>query len=203
MSFYTPASHTVTSNGDDLSEGKKETEKDNFSSFDFNEGIRKVEPALASVRGSSSKSANMRTSRVELISETTLNQLSSSREVLKKMTTHHTDLKREHKLNAKTDLSRTYSKPALHGLSTTSINAKGDRNAKSRASDPSQAIWTKSSTTGIVPEKQIGDHAGCLKEELPLERDDPFINFLIESILEISTELSSKVKEITELLCKR
>ncbi|CAO2166433.1 unnamed protein product [Urochloa humidicola] len=102
-------------------------------------GIRNVEPALASVRGSFSllsKSANMTASRVELTSETALNQLSGASKVIKNMTTDPTDLKREHKqANAGPDkpkaaLSKTYSKPVLNELLTT-INAKGDRNAKS------------------------------------------------------------------------
>ncbi|CAL4954511.1 unnamed protein product [Urochloa decumbens] len=109
-------------------------------------GIRNVEPALASVRGSFSllsKSANMTASRVELTSETALNQLSGASKVINKMTTHPTDLKREHKrANAGPDkpkaaLSKIYSKPALHGLLTTSNNAKGDRNAKSGLEPPS------------------------------------------------------------------
>jgi len=103
-------------------------------------GIKNVESALANERGGFSlvsKSTNMKASRVELTSEIALNQLSGASKVIKKMTLHPTDLKREHKqANAgpdecKTALSKTYSKPASHGLLTTSINAKGDRNAKS------------------------------------------------------------------------
>ncbi|CAO2178218.1 unnamed protein product [Urochloa humidicola] len=109
-------------------------------------GIRNVEPALASVRGSFSllsKSANMTASRVELTSETALNQLSGASKVINKMTTHPTDLKREHKqANAGPDkpkaaLSKTYCKPVLNEVLTTSINAKGDRNTKSGLEPPS------------------------------------------------------------------
>lgn len=59
--------------------------------------IRSVEPALTNERGSFSllsKSVNMKATRVELTSETALNQLSSSSKVIEKMTTHPTDLKR-------------------------------------------------------------------------------------------------------------
>ncbi|XP_004969993.2 uncharacterized protein At4g18490 isoform X2 [Setaria italica] len=109
-------------------------------------GTRNVEPALANERGSFSllyKSENMKVSRVELTSETALNQLSGASKVIKKMTTHPTDLKREHKQanagpdKSKTAFSKTYSKPASHGLLTTSINAKGDRNVKSGLEAPS------------------------------------------------------------------
>ncbi|WVZ68785.1 hypothetical protein U9M48_017677 [Paspalum notatum var. saurae] len=100
--------------------------------------IRNIEPALANERGSFSllsKSANMKATRVELTSETTLNQLSSASKVIKKMTTDPTNLKREHKQpnagpdKSKTTLSKTYSKPASQGL-LTSTNVQGDTNAK-------------------------------------------------------------------------
>ncbi|KAF8766297.1 hypothetical protein HU200_007814 [Digitaria exilis] len=100
--------------------------------------IRNVKPALENERGSFSflsKSANTKASRVELTSETDLNQLSGASKVMKKLTTHPTDLKREHKQanagldKSKTALPKIYSKLASHGLLSTSSNAKGDRNA--------------------------------------------------------------------------
>jgi len=59
--------------------------------------IRNVESALANETGSFSlvsKSTNMKASRVDLTSETALNQLSGASKVIKKMTLHPTDLKR-------------------------------------------------------------------------------------------------------------
>ncbi|KAG2600798.1 hypothetical protein PVAP13_5KG544300 [Panicum virgatum] len=122
-------------------------------------GIKNVESALANERGGFSlvsKSTNMKASRVELTSEIALNQLSGASKVIKKMTLHPTDLKREHKqANAgpdecKTALSKTYSKPASHGLLTTSINAKGDRNAKSGIAK----LGIRSPMSDRVPEKE-------------------------------------------------
>ncbi|XP_025816613.1 uncharacterized protein At4g18490 isoform X8 [Panicum hallii] len=122
-------------------------------------GITNVESALANERGSFSilsKSTNMKASRVELTSETALNQLSGASKVIKKMTLHPTDLKREHKqANAGPDkcknaLSKTYSKQASHGLLTTSINSKGDRNAKSGIAK----LGIRSPMSDRVPEKE-------------------------------------------------
>ena len=59
--------------------------------------IRNVESALANETGSFSlvsKSTNMKASRVDLTSETALNQLSGASKVIQKMTLHPTDLKR-------------------------------------------------------------------------------------------------------------
>ncbi|CAO2182861.1 unnamed protein product [Urochloa humidicola] len=134
-------------------------------------GIRNVEPALASVRGSFSllsKSANMTASRVELTSETALNQLSSASKVIKKMTTHPTDLKREHNQanggpdKPKAALLKTHSKPALPELLTTSINAKGDRNAKSGLELPSSGnssmLNARMSTAHGTGHKIVANH---------------------------------------------
>ncbi|PUZ54730.1 hypothetical protein GQ55_5G155000 [Panicum hallii var. hallii] len=134
-------------------------------------GITNVESALANERGSFSilsKSTNMKASRVELTSETALNQLSGASKVIKKMTLHPTDLKREHKqANAGPDkcknaLSKTYSKQASHGLLTTSINGKGDRNAKSGLEPPSSGnlslLNARNSTAHTTGHKTVANH---------------------------------------------
>ncbi|KAG2591719.1 hypothetical protein PVAP13_5NG487200 [Panicum virgatum] len=132
---------------------------------------RNVESALANETGSFSlvsKSTNMKASRVDLTSETALNQLSGASKVIQKMTLHPTDLKREHKQanggpdKCKTALSKTYSKPASHGLLTTSINAKGDRNAKSGLEPPSSGnsslLNARNSTAHSTGHKIVANH---------------------------------------------
>ncbi|KAF8663735.1 hypothetical protein HU200_055057 [Digitaria exilis] len=132
--------------------------------------IRNVEPALENERGSFSflsKSANTKASRVELTSETDLNQLSGASKVMKKLTTHPTDLKREHKQanagldKSKTALPKIYSKPASHGLLSTSSNAKGDRNAiglEPPSSGNSSLMNAQNSTGHSTGHKIIANH---------------------------------------------
>nr|CDM84129.1 unnamed protein product [Triticum aestivum] len=94
--------------------------------------IRNVKPTLVNEAGTFSllsKSANTKASRPpQITSETTLNQLSGANNMIKKTNTHPTDLNREHK-HAEPDKhkimpAKTYCKPGLQGLSTTSMNAK-------------------------------------------------------------------------------
>ncbi|XP_044977082.1 uncharacterized protein At4g18490 [Hordeum vulgare subsp. vulgare] len=94
--------------------------------------IRNVKPTLVNEAGTFSllsKSTNTKASRPpQITSETTLNQLSGANNMMKKTDTHPTDLNREHK-HAQPDkhkitLAKTYCKPGLQGLSTTSMNAK-------------------------------------------------------------------------------
>ncbi|XP_021312987.1 uncharacterized protein At4g18490 isoform X3 [Sorghum bicolor] len=128
-----------TSHGSGTKNTEEEISGPKSLSCSMQREIRSVEPALTKERGSFSllsKSVHMKATRVELASETALNQLSSASKVIKKMATHPTDLKREHmQANAvpdksKTALSKTYSKPASNGLLASSMNVKGDRNAK-------------------------------------------------------------------------
>ncbi|CAN6233627.1 unnamed protein product [Urochloa humidicola] len=165
-------------------------------------GIGKVEPALASMRGSSSllsKSANMKTSRVEPTSETALNQLSGSSKARTKMTTHPTDLKREHKqANAapKTALSKTYIKPAL-------LTTKGDRNDKSGLESPSSGssslLNARMSTTLQNEQVELGKEFPE-EEQQPPERINRFRNLLLKTICERLISVRNKVEEIMELL---
>lgn len=94
--------------------------------------IKNVKPTLVNEAGTFSllsKSANTKASRPpQITSETTLNQLSGANNMIKKTYTHPTDLNREHK-HAQPDKhkitsAKTYCKPGLQGLSTTSMNAK-------------------------------------------------------------------------------
>ncbi|KAJ1285437.1 hypothetical protein BS78_03G279800 [Paspalum vaginatum] len=130
------------------SHGTKNTEEGTLGpkslSSSVRREIRNIEPALVNERLSFSllsKSANMKATRIELTSETTLNQLSSASKVIRKMATDPTSLKREHKQanagpdKSKTALSKTYSKPASLGLLTT--NVKSDTNAKLGLEPPS------------------------------------------------------------------
>ncbi|CAO2040850.1 unnamed protein product [Urochloa humidicola] len=165
-------------------------------------GIGKVEPALASMRGSSSllsKSANMKTSRVEPTSETALNQLSGSSKARTKMTTHPTDLKREHKqANAapKTALSKTYIKPAL-------LTTKGDRNDKSGLESPSSGsssmLNARMSTTLQNEQVELGKEFPE-EEQQPPERINHFRNLLLKTICEGLISVRNKLEEIMELL---
>ncbi|XP_062221747.1 uncharacterized protein At4g18490-like isoform X2 [Phragmites australis] len=133
--------------------------------------IRNVKPTQVNETGSFSllsKSANMKPSRIELASETTLNQLAGASKVIKKMTAHPTDLKREHKQandgtdKSKNALSKTYIKPALHGLLTTSMNFKDDRNAKLGLEPPSAGnlslLNTQSSRAPSTEHKIVPNH---------------------------------------------
>ncbi|EMS68790.1 hypothetical protein TRIUR3_14480 [Triticum urartu] len=94
--------------------------------------IRNVKPTLVNEAGTFSllsKSANTKASRPpQITSETTLNQLSGANNMIKKTNTHPTDLNREHKHadpdKHKITPAKTYCKPGLQGLSTTSMNAK-------------------------------------------------------------------------------
>uniref|UniRef100_A0A0E0JNU6 Uncharacterized protein n=1 Tax=Oryza punctata TaxID=4537 RepID=A0A0E0JNU6_ORYPU len=102
--------------------------------------MRNVKPASLNEAGSFSllpKSSIVKASRPpQLTSETTLNQLSSVNNMVKKMNTHSTELKREstqanaRSIRPKIASSKTFCKPALHELLTTSMNAKDHRNSK-------------------------------------------------------------------------
>ncbi|KAF0887889.1 hypothetical protein E2562_004092 [Oryza meyeriana var. granulata] len=116
-------------------------------SSSMHRNIRSVKPASLKETGSFSllpKSAIMKASRPpQLTSETALNQLSGANNMTKKMNTHSTELKREHTQansrpgKAKISSSKTFCKPALHALLTTSMNAKDHRNPKLRLESPS------------------------------------------------------------------
>ncbi|XP_066307185.1 uncharacterized protein At4g18490-like isoform X3 [Miscanthus floridulus] len=157
------------------SHGTKNTEEEisgpKSLSCSMQREIRSVEPALTKERGSFSllsKSVHMKATRVELASETALNQLSSASKVIKKMTTHPTDLKREHmQANAVPDksntaLSKTYSKPPSNGLLATSMNVKGDRNAKLGLEPPISGnlslLNARSSTAHSAGHKVVANH---------------------------------------------
>nr|AGT16558.1 hypothetical protein SHCRBa_267_H24_F_10 [Saccharum hybrid cultivar R570] len=157
------------------SHGTKNTEEEisgpKSLSCSMQREIRSVEPALTKERGSFSllsKSVHMKATRVELASEIALNQLSSASKVIKKMTTHPTDLKREHmQANAvpdkcKTALSKTYSKPASNGLLATSMNVKDDRNAKLGLEPPisgnSSLLNARRSTANSSGHKVVANH---------------------------------------------
>ncbi|XP_066312579.1 uncharacterized protein At4g18490-like isoform X2 [Miscanthus floridulus] len=157
------------------SHGTKNTEEEisgpKSLSCSMQREIRSVEPALMKERGSFSllsKSVHMKATRVELASETALNQLSSASKVIKKMTTHPTDLEREHmQANAvpdksKTALPKTYSKPASNGLLATSMNVKGDRNAKLGLEPPisgnSSLLNARRSTANSAGHKVVANH---------------------------------------------
>ncbi|XP_066315067.1 uncharacterized protein At4g18490-like [Miscanthus floridulus] len=157
------------------SHGTKNTEEEisgpKSLSCSMQREIRSVEPALTKERGSFSllsKSVHMKATRVELASETALNQLSSASKVIKKMTTHPTDLEREHmQANAvrdksKTALPKTYSKPASNGLLATSMNVKGDRNAKLGLEPPisgnSSLLNARRSTANSAGHKVVANH---------------------------------------------
>uniref|UniRef100_A0A0E0FTB0 Uncharacterized protein n=1 Tax=Oryza nivara TaxID=4536 RepID=A0A0E0FTB0_ORYNI len=109
--------------------------------------MRNVKPASLNEAGSLSippQSSIVKASRPpQLTSETTLNQLSSANNMVKKMNTHSTELKREStQANARSERpkiasSKTFCKPALHELLTTSMNAKDHKNSKLRLESPS------------------------------------------------------------------
>ncbi|KAL6845548.1 hypothetical protein ACP4OV_025043 [Aristida adscensionis] len=130
--------------------------------------VRNIKPAQVNETGSFSllsKSAHMKASRIELTSETTLNQLAGANKMTKQLIEHPTDRKREHRqANAGTDksatnLSKTYIKPALHGLLTTSMSIKNDRNAKLSLEPPTagnlSALNARSSTKHSTGHKTI------------------------------------------------
>ncbi|TVU35070.1 hypothetical protein EJB05_16939, partial [Eragrostis curvula] len=132
--------------------------------------IRNIKPSQANEAGTFSllsKSANIKPNRIELTSET-LKKSDGGSKVINKMATHPADLKREHKqANAGTDkseigLSKTYIKPALHGLSTTSMNVNEAKNAKPGLERPSAGnlsqLNTRSSTATSTGHKIVSNH---------------------------------------------
>ncbi|KAL6614498.1 hypothetical protein ACP70R_036768 [Stipagrostis hirtigluma subsp. patula] len=136
--------------------------------------VRNVKPAQVNETGSFSlaKSANMKASRIELTSETTLNQLADEIKVTKKTTAHPTDLKRwqvEHKQanagpdKSTTTLSKTHSKPALHGLLTTSMSVRSDKNAELGLEPPSAGnlsiLNARNSSAHSTGQKIVPNHA--------------------------------------------
>lgn len=162
--FLKKTSHGTTNTEEEISGPK-------ILSCSVQREIRSVEPAPMKERGSFSllsKSVHMKATRVELTSETALNQSSSASKVIKKMTTHPTDLKREHmQANAvphksKTALSKTYSKLASNGLLATSMNAKVDTNAKLGLEPPisgkSSLLNARSSTPHSAGHKVVASH---------------------------------------------
>uniref|UniRef100_A0A0D9V5S8 Uncharacterized protein n=1 Tax=Leersia perrieri TaxID=77586 RepID=A0A0D9V5S8_9ORYZ len=108
--------------------------------------IRNVRPASLNETGSFSlppKSASTKASMPpQITSETTLNQLGGANHTTEKMNTHSTELKRgTTQANArpekpKSALSKTFSKPALHAMLTTSKNVNDHRNSKHRLESP-------------------------------------------------------------------
>ncbi|KAK3165477.1 hypothetical protein QOZ80_1AG0033640 [Eleusine coracana subsp. coracana] len=132
--------------------------------------IRNTEPSQANETGTFSvlsKSANIKANRIELTSETVKKSACGSK-VMNKMATQSTDLKREHKqANGGTDkskiaLSKTYIKPALHGLWTTSMNVNNAKNAKLGLEPPSvrklSQLDTRSSTAPNTGHTTVPNH---------------------------------------------
>ncbi|KAM3332546.1 hypothetical protein ACQJBY_027996 [Aegilops geniculata] len=128
--------------------------------------IRNVKPTLVNEAGTFSllsKSANTKASRPpQITSETTLNQLSGANNMIKKTNTHPTDLNREHKHEEpdkhKITPAKTYCKPGLQGLSTTSMNAKhgleplsaGNSSIKNAASSTAHTTGNNSLTSQML-----------------------------------------------------